>query len=420
MTQQRGKAANLRVAMFAYCDITTDADGIYTNDNYSVFVNELAGLVGHMVFAGARADTKNPVHYRDGRSLYRRALHHDNLDVRMVGRSGGGATLGARLGSVASKAASLWKIVGEADLVYITVPHVSGLIAAALCLLRGKPYGFYVGADWVELMDHAERSGEWQHGFSSLRRRLSLFGDRLLSRRADFIIAAGDKSLNKYLTLNANSHAVVPMVNVAPQEFRFDRSALDAEQYRLVFVGALIARKNVDKILEAVAELERRHPGRVICHIVGNGPPDYTALLERLAGELGIERAVVFHGRVTDNRLLQDIYHGADIFLLPSAAEGFPRVIYEALSQGCLVAASGISTITEMLEPEEDFIAIDPDKASTMVEAIERLYGDAELVSRMRARNEDFVRERIVNSTAARQFVSVVENTPSLWRGGGI
>lgn len=416
MTQtERGKAGKAHVVMFAYCDITKDEGGIYTNDNYSDFVNELSGFVGRMTFVGAKAHTKNPVHYKDGKSLYRRPLRHENLTVRLVGESGGSPRLWPTLKRVAAKMRALWAVIGDADIVYLTVPHVSGLIAAVLCLMRGKPYGFYVGADWVELMDHSERSGEWRHGFNSLRRWLSLLGDRVLSRHADFIITAGDKSLNKYKALNANTHAVVPMVNVAPQEFRFGRQEMRRDQYRLIFVGALIARKNVHKILEAVAELDRRRPGGVICHFAGHGPSDYTERLEGLVDDLGIAHAVIFHGRVTDKKILQDLYHDADVLLLPSAAEGFPRVIYEALSQGCLVVASGIETITAMLKPDTDFMAIDAERAFSMVEAVERLYGDPKLVERMRVRNEDFVRDRIVRSTAARQFVSVVETTPSLW-----
>lgn len=407
----------LKMAIITYYDITRDADGVYTNENYTDFLNELAGLVGRITFVGALAKPDHPEHYRDGKSSYRRPLAHPNLDVVFVGEATGQLPFWATIKKAFNKIVSIWGIIGEADVVYITVPYFNGLIAAFLCLLRGKPYGFYVAADWNEFIEHSVRTGEWKHGSHRLRRRVSLWGDAFLSRRAAYIVVAGDKSLGKYLQLHSNSHAVKPMLNITPNDFLFARPPLQLEKYRLIYVGALLTRKNIDKILEAVATLEQRRPGSVICDIVGHGPADYTDFIIDLARKLNVRHAVKFHGRVTDKDELRRLYRRSDIFLLPSTAEGFPRVLYEAMSQGCLVAASDISTIVAMLTQDQDFIALDPDRSETIVDAVERFYANPDFVTKMRARNENFIRTRIVNMTTAQQLIDVLEATPGISAG---
>lgn len=409
--------ANLKMAIISYYDITRDADGVYTNENYTDFLNELAGFVGCITFVGALAKPDHPEHYRDGKSSYRRPLVHSNLDVVFVGEATGQLPFWATVKKAFNKIASIWGIIGRANVVYITVPYFNGLIAAFLCLLRGKPYGFYVAADWNEFIEHSVHTGEWKHGSYELRRRVSLWGDTFLSRRSAFIVVAGDKSLKKYSRLQRNSHAVKPMLNITPQDFLFARPVLQPEKYRLIYVGALLTRKNIDKILEAVATFEARKPGSVICDIVGHGPADYTDFVIDLSKKLGVEHAVKFHGRVTDKDELRRLYRNSDIFLLPSTAEGFPRVIYEAMSQGCLVAASDISTIVAMLTPDQDFIALDPDYSMTIVKAVDRFYENPDFVAKMRVCNEHFIRSRIVNLTAAQQLISVLEATSGISTG---
>ncbi len=411
IAQEIERAMSLHVVFIAYCVITRDRDGVYTNDNYSDFLNEFAGYVSELTFIGGAATSANAEYFNvDGTSRYRRPITHPNVRVQTAGVVSSSLSMWQTLKATLVKLKVMMRAIKGADIVYITIPSFMGLIIAFLCWLRRKPFGFYVGADLIEVMDHFSRTGELKHGFVSIRRWLSISGDRFLARRARFIIVAGEQSYVKYRSLNSNTYAVKPMVNVTPQAFDFKRPAQPMLCCQVIFVGALVPRKNVDQLLRAIGELDEAAPGSVFCRIVGHGKPDYIDMLTDLVRELKLEKIVRFYGRVTDNVILQDLYRASDILVLPSSAEGFPRVLYEAMSKGCLIIASGISSITAMLIPDSDFLAIEPEKHGSIAAAIRRLSSDTALALSMRNRNESFVRARITNATAAEQLASVLSS----------
>ncbi|MBW8709661.1 MAG: glycosyltransferase family 4 protein, partial [Mycobacterium sp.] len=70
--------------------------------------------------------------------------------------------------------------------------------------------------------------------------------------------------------------------------------------------------------------------------------------LERRAADTGIADRIRFTGPLTGEALQQE-YHGADVFVLPSRSETYGMVIAEALAAGLPVIATGAGGITEAL-----------------------------------------------------------------------
>ena len=80
-----------------------------------------------------------------------------------------------------------------------------------------------------------------------------------------------------------------------------------------------------------------------------------------MADKLGIASKVVFTGLLgsaTDvrNKLLQ-----ADLFILPTKAEGLPRAIIEAMAVGLPCLSTPVNGIPELLKPEYLFEPLDVD-----------------------------------------------------------
>ena len=94
----------------------------------------------------------------------------------------------------------------------------------------------------------------------------------------------------------------------------------------LLFVGRLVPYKGVDVLLRALTGIE------ATTLLVGEGP--LRTILETQARELGLSR-VHFLGEVSDAELT-DLYHAADLFVLPSVtrAEAFGVVQLEAMACG--------------------------------------------------------------------------------------
>ncbi|MFZ2627797.1 MAG: glycosyltransferase [Rugosibacter sp.] len=111
-------------------------------------------------------------------------------------------------------------------------------------------------------------------------------------------------------------------------------------------IGSLIKRKSVDHLLRAVAQLPMDVAPHVL--IVGEGPE--AGALQQLANDLGLAARVTFAGF---QRQPLPWLAAMDVFVLPSASEGLPRVILEAMLLAKPVVASDIVGSNEVVAADE-------------------------------------------------------------------
>jgi glycosyltransferase involved in cell wall biosynthesis len=104
------------------------------------------------------------------------------------------------------------------------------------------------------------------------------------------------------------------------------------------------AQKRFSDVIRALALL----PGTWRVQIAGNGPD--RPMFERLSDELGVRDRVEYLGFVSDSTELRDLYRSASVVALPSAYEGLPMVLLEAMSCGTPVVGSDIPAIAEVIE----------------------------------------------------------------------
>jgi colanic acid/amylovoran biosynthesis glycosyltransferase len=156
-------------------------------------------------------------------------------------------------------------------------------------------------------------------------------------------------------------------------------SAADDGRARILAVGRLLPLKGHALLLEAAARL-RAEGSPVEITIVGNGPQ--RERLERLTRELGIERDVTFAGAVGRD-MLPSHYSAADIFCLPSFAEGVPVVLMEAMAAGLPVVATRVAGIPELVRDGESGLLVSPGRADLLAAALRRLVEYAPLRRRM-------------------------------------
>lgn len=117
------------------------------------------------------------------------------------------------------------------------------------------------------------------------------------------------------------------------------------ETLRLLYVGRLSSAKNVDVLIAAVHDLSREGLS-VSCQIVGEGPERDD--LENQVGRLGLGDAVVFRGSVGLDEM-PSIYSSADVLVLVSQSEGWPKAIAEAMAFGLVCIGSDQGFVPNML-----------------------------------------------------------------------
>ncbi|EMQ95526.1 Glycosyltransferase [Xanthomarina gelatinilytica] len=118
----------------------------------------------------------------------------------------------------------------------------------------------------------------------------------------------------------------------------------------LCFVGRLEAAKGVDLILEALASLDDHQSSKIATlHLVGAG--NRSTAYQQHVDTLGL--TVTFHGYLSRSEV-HDIYKRSHAILLPSASEGFPKVIAEAMNYGCVPIVSQVSAIGQYIAHGEN------------------------------------------------------------------
>ncbi|GAB4539769.1 MAG: hypothetical protein Fur002_05430 [Anaerolineales bacterium] len=117
------------------------------------------------------------------------------------------------------------------------------------------------------------------------------------------------------------------------------------EPLQLIFSGRLAPAKNVQNILEALPLIHEKIPAAQI-HLLGAG--ESRPALEARASALHIADAVHFHGNVSHEEVMKALAQ-SHCFVFPSAREGFPKSVLEALACGLPVVASNTSVIPQLL-----------------------------------------------------------------------
>lgn len=117
--------------------------------------------------------------------------------------------------------------------------------------------------------------------------------------------------------------------------------------FRLAFVGNLVDKKGVMRIIEALQFVNLDLIDRM--DFIGDGPnrKEYERQSAFLSGK------IIFHGYL-DNIGVHNLLSEAHFFLLPSDSEGFPKVIAEAACYGCIPVVSDVGSIGHYVKDESN------------------------------------------------------------------
>lgn len=173
-----------------------------------------------------------------------------------------------------------------------------------------------------------------------------------------------------------------------PSDDLIERYGLQ-DRLTLLTVGRLVERKGVDRMLQALAQVdEQLPPWRYL--VVSDGP--YRHELEALNEKLGLTDRVTFCGFVEEDRLL-DYYRTCDIFAMPNrevidpaqgslSVEGFGIVFLEAAACGKPVIAGRSGGAVHAVDDGTNGILVEGDDPASIGDALVRL-ADEETRRRM-------------------------------------
>lgn len=261
------------------------------------------------------------------------SVANQGMQVRVVAQVADAAPTGSVYQVERAGWAAVWRHVGWADVV-----HVHGARkpfpawAAGIAALRGSRRIVYTPHCYYD--DDTSLLKQWT------KRLWDATVERWLLWRSDAVVLLSDY-WRRYLSARrlGVSHPVVVPNCVVGREVVARRQTgvgkLEGEP-ALLSVGRLDKVKRLDDAIRALTHPALAH---AVLHIVGRGPDE--ARLSALAHELDVVDRVRFHGFVNDAGVA-GMAAAADVFVMPSAAEGMPTVLIEMLLMGLPVVASDI------------------------------------------------------------------------------
>ena len=169
------------------------------------------------------------------------------------------------------------------------------------------------------------------------------------------------------------------------------------EGQTLLFTGRLAGVKGVPVLLRALSALAPRHP-ELRLRLIGDGPE--RAVLEAMAAELGIAARTEFLGYRSQAEVAEALTE-ADVFVLPSFAEGVPVVLMEAMAAQVPVVTTRIAGVPELVDHGVSGLLVPPGEAEALTEALEALLADPDLRRSMGAAGRAKVEAHFTAKTEA-------------------
>ena len=177
--------------------------------------------------------------------------------------------------------------------------------------------------------------------------------------------------------------------------------------------GRLAGGKGLEVLLDTLALVVRGEAAgnRVEMVVIGDGPA--RGSLERRAARLGIADRLHWLGYVADRATYMDALGSCDLFVFPSPAEGFPKVILDAMAAGLPVIATPTGELDSLAVG--GVVAEAPARAEGLAATIDRLVVDATAARELRARGVAFARAH-TRAAEANRLVNLLR-AYSLMRG---
>lgn len=168
----------------------------------------------------------------------------------------------------------------------------------------------------------------------TLRAEESFFGNSLLYN-SEFVL----KKRNHFTIYNA----LPSYIHIRENKKNFSNGIIT-----LGVVSRLEWIKGMDLVIPIFAKLKLQYSA---IHLLVVGEGSQKAMMRQQALELGVNDCIEWTGQ-QEQSTLQALYDKIDILLMPSRSEGFGLTAIEGMARGCIVVASDVGGLPEVVKDE--------------------------------------------------------------------
>jgi glycosyltransferase involved in cell wall biosynthesis len=297
----------------------------------------------------------------------------------------------------------LRRSIAVADLVWIKAPASNALLALVASRRSHRPY-----FTWVAGSARAVVRGQRRSGPAGVFAAMAAAGyDAVtgLLRRAGPAIQLDESMFTSVVTAD----------DVAATRERPWRGVVRDANLRLAWAGRMTSDKGLDDLFSALATV--RDTGLpATLELIGDGPE--RRRFEDDAARLGLDGAVRWHGYVGRRDAYLDLLRTADLFVLPSRAEGVPKAIVEAMAAGLPVVATDVGAVRSLLDHGRLGRLVPAGDPPALAGAIAALGGDEPARRELRSAGLEFAAAHTIENQAGRVVDWMQRTFPDLpWLG---
>ncbi|HEX4240749.1 MAG TPA: glycosyltransferase family 4 protein [Steroidobacteraceae bacterium] len=172
----------------------------------------------------------------------------------------------------------------------------------------------------------------------------------------------------------------------------------------LLFVGWLERDKGILDLIRACAAQGPCRVFRLV--IVGDGGAAHEA--RELAAQLGLAASVEFRGWLQTEELRAAL-RDADVFVLPSWAEGLPNAMVEAMAARVAVLVTAVGAIPEVIVDRENGLLVPPRDAAALARALGELIDDGALRARLADEAFEVAKREFSPEAAVDRLVALID-----------
>lgn len=266
------------------------------------------------------------------------------------------------------------------DAAILRIPSTIALRVGELILSKKIPYA-------VEVVFDAQDAWEGSSGIDRFLWKIIDKQMRVLCANADGVSCVTEFSLQRHYCSQKRGSFVSHYSSISlPQSFYGGRKEFPRSQpFVLSHVSNQIqfdGRKGHNQIIEALSLLKKRG-FNVVARFAGGDYNGGIEKLKKLARKFDVYEMIEFVGFL-DRKGLDDFLSNADVFVMPTKAEGLPRVIIEALAKGLPVITTPVSGNPELIEKR---FLVDYYDVERLACLIGDLFVDGELYEKTSERN---------------------------------
>lgn len=317
-------------------------------------------------------------------------------------------SLGYKLAAWIRSAKTIWDGALKSDRLLVFMPSPTGMLGFLIGMLLRRQMVVYYGGDWAA--NHSSTNQDSSSGYrlyqaAAIRIRGVL--QSLLFRFAPILLVRNAETYKALARRRKNLAVAAPTTLLSLETVYARADTCQNSPIRCLTVSALLPNKGIPDILQALARLRDNRIQVEWCH-AGASYPEYKAEIQSLVRKLGLTEVVRLNGYGSTQQLLE-LYRQADIFVLASYSEGFPRVLIEAMSQSLPVVATRVGGIPFVLENEKHALLVEPHSAQALSQAISRLISDATLRRRLIQNGQAWAAHELAHASPAQQIINLLQ-----------